>query len=307
MLPKFLQRLVKKQQTTALNDPEFFGKLDNLPNPDPILRKMGAADKVYASILSDAHVIGELRGMRGALCRQDYRLVAGSEESNAIKALELCQLWINNCQPSDLIDWDELLWQMVSSVYPGFKVHELVWDKYQGWLLPMLITDVRNGRCSFDVNGQLRIASKQQRNGQAVDPRYYIVSRHMPSATNPYGEAMLSRCFWPWTFKTGGFQYFVQYCERFGLPWPIARYPQGTQDGDIDKLESAVAAMLSNGYVVTQEGNAIEILTPASGSALPQERLIDLCNREMSKALTGQAMVAELGEVGARAASETAE
>lgn len=65
--------------------------------------------------------------------------------------------------------------------------------------------------------------------------------------------------------------------------------------------------MLESGYAVVPEGTGIELLVPnATGSMLPQENLIDRCNREMSKALTGQAMTAELQGVGARAAGQVA-
>jgi len=133
------------------------------------------------------------------------------------------------------------------------------------------------------------------------------MSRHMATLENPYGQALLSSCFWPWTFKTGGWRFFVKYCERHGIPWPIGRYPSGTLDKDIDALAEALESMLESGYAVLQEGNGVELLVPnASGSQLPQENLIDRANREMSKALTSQAMTSELQEVGSRAANVVA-
>jgi phage gp29-like protein len=130
----------------------------------------------------------------------------------------------------------------------------------------------------------------------------------MADMDNPYGVAVLSACFWVWTFKTGGWRTFVKYCERHGLPWPVGRYPMGTDDKEIDRFEAALANMLEASYVVTQEGNGLELLVPSGSGAgaLPQRELIALANRELSKALTGQAMVAELDGAGARAASETA-
>ena len=130
----------------------------------------------------------------------------------------------------------------------------------------------------------------------------------MATLDNPYGVACLSSCFWPWTFKTGGWRYFVKYCERHGLPWPIGRYPLGTNDDEQAKLAQALATMIESAYAVVPEGTGIELLEAKSsgGTVLPQEKLIDKANGEMSKALTGQNMVAELHGVGARSASETA-
>ena len=66
--------------------------------------------------------------------------------------------------------------------------------------------------------------------------------------------------------------------------------------------------MIEAGYLVVQEGTGIELLVPQGGSgSAPQERLITLANREMSKALTSQAMIGEQLEVGSRAAADTAQ
>ena len=144
--------------------------------------------------------------------------------------------------------------------------------------------------------------------GEAVPHDRFVISRHMATSTNPYGLALLSSCFWPWTFKTGGWKYFVEFCKRHGLPWPIGRYPHGTGDKEIDALAGALEAMLNSGYAVVQEGTGVEMLVPNApgGGNLPQERLITLCNREMSKALTSQAMIGEQLSVGAKAAADTA-
>ena len=99
----------------------------------------------------------------------------------------------------------------------------------------------------------------------------------------------------------------MQYCEKYAVPVPFGQYPQGAQEKDIEQFEQSLADFLNNFYVLAPDGSKIELLTPSGGgNQLPQEALIVRCNNEMSKALTGQAVVAELQQVGARAASETA-
>lgn len=297
-----------KRQATAETDPDFFALLPTLPNPDPILRKIGQADRVYASIMADPHVIGEVRSIRGEFRAMDYRVVTWDETNRrAQEARELCEWWIQRISPNPTADWLEIQWQMLSAIFYGHRVHELVWDTLDGAALPTQIIDVPGRRVGFSSDAEFMLRSKGHPQGELVDPYRFAVSRHMATMENPYGIALLSSCYWPWVFKNGGWQYFVKYCERHGLPWPVARYPDGTDDKDIDKLAVAIAAMIDDGFAVVPQGNEVELLVP-TGSAgdLPQERLISLANREISKALTGQAMVGELQKVGARAASETA-
>lgn len=196
---------------------------------------------------------------------------------------------------------------MCSAIFTGYKVHEVVWNYVQGKLLPTAVKDRANNRFKFDSDGKILLLSKDSLDGAPVEPWQFVTSRHTADCDNPYGKALLSSCFWPWTFKTGGFKYFVQYCERHGMPWPFGKYPAGATEKEIQTFENALFAMLNNGVVVAPAGAELEFLdSNSSGSILPQENLINLCNREMSKALTGQAMVAEVQATGARAAAETA-
>jgi phage gp29-like protein len=128
----------------------------------------------------------------------------------------------------------------------------------------------------------------------------------MPAYENPYGVAVYSACFWPYTFKHGGWKFFIKFCERHGLPWPIGKYPPGTPKAQQEELVDALAAIVQDGCAAIPNDASVELVATGTGmAALPQERLINLCNREMSKALTSQTLATEIQDTGARAASET--
>ena len=299
-----------KPQAGYDTDPHFFSAIAALPNPDTILRNLGQAEKVYFSIMADAHVIGDVRSIRGSFRSHQYRIVAGDEgDPKSVAAKELCEQWMADAPPNNLADWLEVMWQMSSSIFTGYRAHELVWEMQGGKYLPSQVIDRPNRRFQFSQAGEPLLISRGNLRGAPVEPYQFAISRHMADTTNPYGVALLSSCFWPWTFKTGGWRFFVKYCERHGLPWPVARYPMGTSEKEQDELEKALQTMLEASYLMAPEGTSVELLTPTTNSSgtLPQESLINLANREMSKALTGQAMVAELQGVGSRAASDTAQ
>ncbi|MFI5447747.1 DUF935 family protein [Polaromonas sp. UC242_47] len=300
-----------KPLATAETDPErFLSSLAMLPNPDPILRAMGKTDVVYRSIMADSHVIGEIRSIRGSFRSHEYRLKLGAQnDPKAAAAMELCQSWMQSGPPNKVADWMEVMWQMCSCILTGYKAHELVWNiNAAGKLVPSEVADLPGRRIHFDSSANPLLVSRAAPMGAPVEPYQFAISRHMATTDNPYGMALLSSCFWPWTFKTGGWRYFVKYCERHGLPWPVGRYPVGTGEKEQDQLADALASMVESGYLVVQEGTGIELLVPQGGSgAAPQQALISLANREMSKALTSQAMIGEQMEVGSRAAADTAQ
>ena len=312
-LIKPAKELLGKEVAAAGSDSVWFNKLMAMPNPDPILRRIGVADAVYASIMADAHVIGDIRSIRGSFHSYRTRVVAGDEDDpRSQAAADLCEYWMQYVKPNAVAtDWLEVMWQMSACIFTGYKIHEVVWNTVQAkggsYVLPTRVLDRPNSRFKFDADGQLLLLSRDSVEGLRFPDYQFVVSRHMATCTNPYGVALLSSCYWPWLFKTGGFKYFMQYCEKYAVPVPFGQYPQGAQEKDIEQFEQSLADFLNNFYVLAPDGSKIELLTPSGGgNQLPQEALIVRCNNEMSKALTGQAVVAELQQVGARAASENA-
>ncbi|TAP33079.1 DUF935 family protein, partial [Alteromonas sp. KUL49] len=119
--------------------------------------------------------------------------------------------------------------------------------------------------------------------------------------------ALLSTCFWPWMFKNGGFKFFVKFCEKLGVPWPVGKYPEGTDEKDIEELVSRLQQMVEDAVAAIPDTVDLTLLEAKATGELPQERLINLCNREMSKAITSQTLTTEIVDGGSRAAAQTHE
>lgn len=119
-------------------------------------------------------------------------------------------------------------------------------------------------------------------------------------------NALFSVCFWPYVFKQSGFKYFAKFAERYGIPWAIGKYPIGTPTEQIDDLADSSARIVDDAVAVIPNDSSIELLTPSTGkSELAQERLIAMCNREISKALTSQTLAIELPGADSHAAAQT--
>jgi phage gp29-like protein len=113
--------------------------------------------------------------------------------------------------------------------------------------------------------------------------------RYNASYYNPYGEAVLSRCFWPAVFKKGGFKYFVIFVEKFGMPFILGKHRRGEDQKEIDKLADMLENMVQDAIAVIPEDAAIEIKQSpftASSEGL-YTGLINYCKFEISKAILG--------------------
>ena len=309
-LQKIARKVATGMQASRQSDPRFYGGLSVLPNPDPILRKMGKTNEVFDAIMADAHVVGEVRSIRAALLGYQFRVVAGdnaaTEDAIAQQAKALCEQWINT-KPAKHMTWPDVIWNMAEAVLRGMVVHELDWQVIDGNVLPEQVLDRPSRRFIFNNDNELRVRTKSAPNlGEEIEDYRYILTRHMPSNENPYGRAVLSSCFWPYTFKHGGFKFFYEFCERFGLPWAIGKYPAGTELSDQQALVDALVAMVDAGAAAIPQDDSVELLEAKSaGGELAQEQMIHLCNREMSKALTSQTLATEMKDVGSNAAAKT--
>lgn len=297
--------ILKNEIATRSTDPNFYGALTFLPNPDVVLRKMGKQQDVFDAIILDSHVIGDLRSVRSGLLAWESRLQAGGEDAADLQALELCELFMD-ARPAPGMQWSDIIWSMAQAVFRGFKVHEVVWKRDGRFLMPDKIVDRPNKRFVFGIENELRLLTRDKpTDGEPLNNYKMLVTRHMHSYENPYGLALLSSCFWPYTFKHNGFRYFTKFCEKYGIPWAIGKYPQGTALDEQNELADRLADMVEDGVAAIPADGSVELLSYTSSGQLPQERLIQTCNSEMSKALTSQTLATEIQGNGSRAASET--
>jgi phage gp29-like protein len=304
-IKKATQNDLKNEIASRSTDPNFYAALTFLPNPDAVLRKMNKSQEVFDAIMLDSHVLGELRSVRAGLLDFEWRLNAGGERSADIAALELCEK-IMAGRPDRGMQWDDVIWNMAQAAFRGYRVHEVIWQRDGDYLVPDRVIDKPNRRFVFSPDNQLRLVTRNNIvEGEELTDYKWLLSRHMPSYENPYGIAVFSSCFWPYTFKHNGFKYFVKFCEKYGMPWAIGKYPEGTPVDVQNELADRLAEMVEDGVAAIPDAGSVELLSITTSGQLAQERLVDMCNREMSKALTSQTLATEIQGEGSRAASQT--
>ena len=309
-----MARITAAEIATRLSDPyQAASLIHRLPNPDPVLRKLGRDQRAYEAITYDPHVMGELRSIRAGLLGFEWRITPGDNSRKARRAADLARDLMARPPAPDATwpdaTWPDVIWTMAHAVFTGYAVHEIVWHRDGQSLVPERILDRPPARFAFSTeDNSLRLLTKARPvQGEPVPPMRFLLSRHMPSFGNPHGVAVFSSCFWPYTFKHGGFRYLVAFAEKFGLPWVIGKYPTGSDDSQATELLKHLEHLILAATAVVPSDAEITIESGGGGSrgATPQERLIALSNAELSKALTSQTLATEIQGQGSRAASET--
>ena len=292
--------------------PDFSALGLYLPNPDPILKKLGKDTATYRDLLSDAHVGGMVRRRKSVVRSMEWRLADGkqSESSNGRQVQKASpRAMAQGYDALEALDMDALIVDILSATLFGWTPIELMWQRGTGkgaggaWL-PSAAMAKPQEWFHFDPEGQLRFKSREHPMfGEALQPRKFLLPRQDASYANPYGFADLSMCFWPTTFKRGGLKFWVTFAEKFGTPFIVGKQPRGAAKEDADKLLDQLEEMVQDAVAVIPDDASVEI-TQASGksdAAGAYKELLMFCRSEVSIALLGQNQSTEASSTNASA------
>lgn len=272
-----------------------------LPDPDPILLKTGQSTKVFEDLLSDAHVFACYQSRKAGVLTSEWKLEypKGTEKQAKFYDNLLRDLPI-----------EQIISQMLDAPFYGFSAMEVVWKSVDGKWTPVRIEQKPNEWFVFDPKNQLRFLSRNNQFPGQLLPRFkFLVPRNFPTYQNPYGIRILSRCFWPVVFKRGGYKYWAQFMEKFGIPWLIGKVPRGTTIEDRTEMLGKLTEMVQSAAAVINDDEAVEGLELGRKGQAGRENIfegmINSANGEISKAILTQTLTTEIGDQGAYAASQS--
>lgn len=292
------------RQIAALEtDPEFMAGMGALPNPDHVLSKASLSQRIFREILSDPHVFAKVIDRRSGVFSQEWQVRAAGDEPQAGQAAELCQRALDRMTHHPEWPLSGSLVQIQEAVFFGYRGLEVLWEATADGLLPACLRDIPGRRLVHDGR-EWRILTKDDAvTGITIPPRKALIAAHMATSDNPYGEALLSRCYWPWMFKHSGLRWWVTMAEKYGLPWIIAKLGAAADETARRDMLDKLSAMVMDAVAVVPEGADIELKNQSGARSEVHESLIHLANAEISKVIVGQTLSTEVDGQGSYAAA----
>ena len=283
MTPK-KQDLIRVIASRA-NAIDYWSFMHYLPNPDPVLKKMGKDISAYREILSDSHVGGCVRRRKAAIKGLEWRITpTGNEKKDKI----LTALF-------DRLPLSHIISQILDATLFGYQALEVMWESENGLLLPTAIVGKPQEWFVFDEENQLMLRTKDNRNGDLVPEKKFLLATQQADFINPYGRADLAMCFWAATFKKGGFKFWLEFMEKYGSPWLVGKHPRQAQIHEIDELLDSMEKMLGTAVAAIPEDSSIDLKESASKGASSQvfDDFLRYCKSEIAIALLGQNQTTE--------------
>ncbi|WP_034765493.1 DUF935 domain-containing protein [Chrysiogenes arsenatis] len=287
-------------RSTAWDFSAFIGLL---PDPDPVLLARGDSPRVLEGLMADAHVTSVVQTRKLGTLRRDFRWRAGSlhNEEPSPAAEKLRRDLVEDLERIDLY---HLVSEILDAPYYGYTPIEILWRAAGGRMrIDNLVAKPRRW-FGFDDTGAPRFISANDPTGELLPFGKFVFARHFPTYDNPYGLRLLSRCFWPVTFKRGGMSFWVTFVEKYGMPFLFGTYPKGTSPVEQQALLRRLASMVQDAVAVGPEGSRVEIQGgggssgSSGGGGETYAKLLATMDAEISKALMGQTLTAETSQRG---------
>jgi phage gp29-like protein len=122
--------------------------------------------------------------------------------------------------------------------------------------------------------------------GVEVDQRYkFFLTRCKPTYAQPYGEALLSRLYWPWYFRTNGWKFWAKFLERFGAPLLVGK------SSDPKEMVKALLGAHSQAVMGVDRDDSVDAVgVPAGNSGQTFEIFETAIIRRIQKVVLGQTL-----------------
>ena len=268
-----------------------------LPDPDPVLRKQGRDIRIYKDLLTDAHVGACADSRKAGVLTMEWKIERGKANSRRHGFIE---------NVFESLDIHRIVTEILDAPLYGYKPLEILWERRDGLIAPASVVGKPPEWFAFSSENELLFRSRQNSTGEPVPERKFLLAQNDPSYENPYGKRILARCFWPVTFKRGGYKFWAMFLEKYGMPLLVGTYPTGTDDDKIAEMLGMLEDMIQDAVAVIPEGAQVDSIDPSSsGSTRAYREFLEFGNSEISKALLGQSLTTEMGKTGSYAASQT--
>ena len=137
-----------------------------------------------------------------------------------------------------------------------------------------------------------------EENSAGVEPAPFQLIFHRGAARSGHDtrNGILRVCAWMYMFKNYAWKDWAVFNEIFGMPLRLGKYDPSASLMDREALRAAISSLGSDAAGIISKSTEIEFVEASSrlsGTTNPYQVMIEMCNREMSKAVLGQTLTSD--------------
>lgn len=271
-----------------------------LPDPDKILAENGYDYEILRDLTRDGHLSAAITQRKMQVLQMGWEINYDNEEIKK-EAIEITRS----------LDLQKIASQLLDCILYGYEVAEIEYQLMNGKITPVELEEKPQEWFIYDNNNELKLRKNVRgiyifEEGEKLPEYKFIITRNNPKYINPYGEKLLSKCYWPVIFKRAAIEYWQIMAEKFGIPYFLARYPSTFSDDQIDELVEKLTEITENNVAAFRDDIPIEFKESVKyevGGLF--SNIITHYNSEISKVILTETLTLDIGKVGSYKAAET--
>ena len=275
----------------------FYASLSKiLPDPDSLIQGVSKPIEHYKKLLNDGRLSAAITQRKAFVKAMLYEFVEKKKNTEEIKLL------------FENLPVNELMEQVLDSVYFGYTVHEIIWEFRENKFMPKAITEKPQDWFAFDQENTLKMKNPKKFNDLIDLPDYkFILSQHKPTYTNPYGDKLVKECYWFVKLKANAVEYWSYFIEKFGSGFITGELPSSLYESKKDEFLQDLIDLRKTGAIVKREGAKLDILESKTkgGSTSAFKEFKDDMNEEISIAILTETLTQNSKTVGSYSQSKT--
>ena len=274
----------------------MYNLTSRLPNPDIILRRTGKGLSALRELKSNYQVGACIESRKAGVTSKKWRL---NNENCPKEQFDFIEKIFKN------LDIHKLIEDILEAPLFGFAPIEISYKSKDGYIYPEKLTSKPqewfyfSGEGKFFFNGKDGEIQIDEKNPK------FLLPRHRADFLNPYGECLLSRCFWNVTFINGGMEFWLKFMEKYGTPWAIGKYDRSMNEDEQKQLFKMLKRMIQDAVATIPQDGSIELINAGdkSGSNDIYQTFITKCENNISKVILGQTLTTDVDSKGSYAAA----
>lgn len=256
---------------------QLMSMLTKIPDPDDVLKQAGIRREHLRKLLTDDEIAQACETRLDAVLATPLRLEP-SEGPSADFLYSVLNPVLNDliagCFQARLFGYS-----VVEAVYElspdGKTIIKFMGEKPLEWFEPK-----SDGRLMYyPDNGSGGSI------GIEVDQKYkFFLTRSRPTYRQPYGDALLSKLYWPWFFRLNAWQFWAKFLERFGTPLLVGKTT------DTQAMVSALLMAHTQAVMAVDREDSVEAIGSGGNSGKAFEGFEASVIRRIQKVILGQTL-----------------
>ena len=245
----------------------------------------------------DLHYVGVLGTRKRAVSQIGIQIEPASDAARDVADADLVREFFAREA------FEDEAFDLLDAIGKGFGVAEIIWERSARQWMPIRLEMELPQWYGYDAETGAALMRRDEGAWTPLEPWKYVVHTAQAKSGLAIRGGLARIAAWAWLFKIYGLKDWVRFCEAYGQPIRIGRYPPNARQEDKDVLETAIRNVAADAAALIPEGMGIEFVSVESASARAEiyRDLIQYIDSKLSIAILGQTLTTEQGQSGSYA------